>query len=108
MGYLDGSIKCRTRARNTNLLGKASEASAKYNPSNTYQDPLEFYVTIPSPSLEEWTNCDARTMGLLLFNIKDAVGRGINIDDQDLRNTLYIKHTDFNLFIAMLRKMSMP
>lgn len=47
-------------------------------------------------------------MGLLLFNIKDAVGRGINIDDQDLRNTLYIKHTDFNLFIAMLRKMSMP
>ena len=44
-------------------------------------------------------------MGLLLFNIKDAVGRGINIDDQDLRN---IKHTDFNLFIAMLRKMSMP
>jgi len=68
-------------------------------------------------------------MGLLLFNTKDAVGRGINIDGtaaeawqsyidiyenasamarqnavQDLRNTLYTDHTDFDLFITTLRK----
>jgi len=68
-------------------------------------------------------------MGLLLFNTKDAVGRGINIDGtvaeawqsyidiyenasamaqqntvQNLRNTLYTNHTDFNLFITILQK----
>jgi len=68
-------------------------------------------------------------MGLLLFNTKDAIGRGININGtaveawqsyidiyknalamaqqnaiQDLRNTLYIDHTDFNLFITILQK----
>ena len=68
-------------------------------------------------------------MGLLLFNTKDAVGRGINIDGtaaeawqsyidiyenasamarqnavQDLRNTLYIDNTDFDLFITILQK----
>ena len=68
-------------------------------------------------------------MGLLLFNTKDAVGRGINIDGtaaeawqsyidiyenasamaqqnavQDLRNTLYTNHTDFDLFITILQK----
>jgi len=61
-------------------------------------------------------------MELLLFNTKDAIGQGINIDGtaaeawqsyidiyknmsamvrqnaiQDLCNTLYIDHTDFNL-----------
>jgi len=66
-------------------------------------------------------------MGLLLFNTKDAVGQGINIDStaaeawqsyidiyentsamarqnavQDLYNTLYIDHTDFGLFITIL------
>jgi len=66
-------------------------------------------------------------MGLLLFNTKDAIGRGINIDGtaaeawqsyidiyknasamarqnavQDLRNTLYIDNTDFDLFITIL------
>ena len=68
-------------------------------------------------------------MGLLLFNTKDAIGWGININGtaveawqsyidiykntlamarqnaiQDLRNTLYIDHTDFNLFITILQK----
>jgi len=66
-------------------------------------------------------------MGLLLFNTKDAVGQGINIDSttaeawqlyidiyentsamarqnavQDLYNTLYIDYTDFCLFITIL------
>jgi len=68
-------------------------------------------------------------MGLLLFNTKDAIGQGINIDGtaaeawqsyidiyenalamarqnavQDLHNTLYINNTDFDLFITILRK----
>jgi len=68
-------------------------------------------------------------MELLLFNTKDAVGRGINIDGtaaeawqsyidiyenasamaqqnavQDLRNILYTDHTDFDLFITTLQK----
>ena len=68
-------------------------------------------------------------MGLLLFNTKDAVERGINIDGtaaeawqlyidiyekasaiawqnavQDLCNTLYTDHTNFDLFITTLQK----
>jgi len=68
-------------------------------------------------------------MELLLFNTKDAIGQGININGtaaeawqsyidiyknasamawqntiQDLCNILYIDHTNFNLFITILQK----
>ena len=68
-------------------------------------------------------------MELLLFNTKDAIGQGVNIDGtvaeawqlyidiyenslamarknavQDLCNTLYTDHTDFNFFITILQK----
>jgi len=122
MGYLEGFIKCPVRARNTSVPSKPSVAPA---PVTVTETPW----SSTSLSLEEWTNRDAWTMGLLLFNTKDAVGWGINIDGtaaeawqsyidiykntssiawqnaiQDLCNTLYIDHTDFNLFITILRK----
>ena len=31
-------------------------------------------------SLKEWTICDVWTLGLLMFNTKNPVGQGINID----------------------------
>ena len=73
MGYLEGSIQRPIRARNTSIPNKASTALAPTTPTETTWSST-------SPSLEEWTNRDAWTMGLLLFNTKDAVGRGINID----------------------------
>jgi len=107
---------------NTSTLGKATILPAPVTPTET-----PWSSTLPS--LKEWTNRNAWTMGLLLFNTKDAVGRGINIDGtaaeawqsyidiyenasgmarqntvQDLRNTLYTNHTDFDLFITTLRK----
>jgi len=120
MGYLEGSIKCPVRARNTSVPSKPSVAPA---PVTVTETPW----SSTSPSIEEWTNCNAWTIGLLLFNTKDAVEWGINIDRtaaeawqsyidiyenalaiarqnaiQDLCNTLYIDHTDFNLFITIL------
>jgi len=120
MGYLEGSIKQPVMTNNTSTPGKATTLPAPATPTKT---PWSF----TSLSLEEWTNRDTWTMGLLLFNTKDAVGRGINIDGtaaeawqsyidiyenasamarqnamQDLRNTLYTDHTDFDLFITTL------
>jgi len=73
MGYLEGSIKQPVTTSNTSTPGKATTLPAPATPT-------EIPWSSTSPSLEEWTNRDAWTIGLLLFNTKDAVGRGINID----------------------------
>jgi hypothetical protein len=33
-----------------------------------------------TPSLDEWDTCDAFTQALIVHNIKDPIGEGINID----------------------------
>jgi len=73
MGYLEGSIKQPVTISNTSIPGKATTLPALATPTKTPWSST-------SLSLEEWTNCDVWTMGLLLFNTKDTVGRGINID----------------------------
>ena len=67
IGYLEGSITHPIRARNTSVPSKPSATPAPATPTETPWSST-------SPSLEEWTNRDAWTMGLLLFNTKDAVG----------------------------------
>ena len=122
MEYLEGSIKCLVRARNTSVPSKPSVAPAPVTVTKTSWSST-------SLSIEEWTNCDAQTIELLLFNTKDAIEWKININGtvvkawqsyiniyenalamaqqnaiQDLYNTLYIDHTNFDLFITILQK----
>ena len=54
-------------------------------------------------SLKEWTICDVWTLGLLMFNTKNPIGQGINIDSTAAQAwTLYINNYEKALNIARL------
>jgi len=105
-GYLNGSIICPS------------------TPPATTLSPTETSWDSDTPSLKEWKIRDAWALGLLMFNTRNPVGLGINIDgtaaeawssyintyekasnmawlnaEQTLQNMTYSDRTDFNNFI---------
>ncbi|KAG6808660.1 hypothetical protein H0H92_003355, partial [Tricholoma furcatifolium] len=74
-GYLDGTIP---RPETPSIDPEPGESKTSAAVAQVEQKPTEWQSK--SPSLEEWEERDAWTLGLIIYNTKNPVGLGISMD----------------------------